>query len=228
MERLTKPVNVVCFYWQKSDRPGWMDAELGKRYIINFYNAVKRNTTIDFNFICLTTLDPFCDDFEFKKLEVPSWKGCLPKFAMFNPELGLEGRVFACDLDVFVVGNMDELFSYDGYFATRSAFKGPKLSGGDMVGFEGGDLEWIWKMFNDHTERVEKRTGGRERFLYRDFLHDKMDFFQDIYPDQIISYKAHIMKKKLKQIPTNARLISCHGFPRPHQITDEWAELNWR
>ena len=223
-----KPVNIICFYWQKTDRPGWMDSVLGEQYIINFYNSVKRNTTIPFRFICLTTIEPFTDDFEFIKLDVPSWKGCLPKFKMFDPSLGLSGRVFACDLDVIIVGNLDELLSYNGFFATRSTFKGPKLSGGDMVGFEAGTLTWIWDMFVKHTEKVEKRTGGRERFLYRDFLHERMDFFQDLYPDQIISYKAHLLKKQLKSPPANTRIISCHGSPRPHQITDEWVELNWR
>ena len=47
-------VNIVCFYWQGTDRPGWMDLGLGLEYILKLYNGFKRNTSIPFNFHCLS------------------------------------------------------------------------------------------------------------------------------------------------------------------------------
>lgn len=222
------PINVVCFYWNGNDRPGWEDSKLGKVYIEKLFNSVKRNTTLPYKFHCITTLEPFNDEIHFHKLDSPTWKGCLPKYSMFDERLKLKGGVFSIDLDVVITGNLDELFSYDGSFATRSTFRGTKESGGDIVAFEGGTYRWIWEELVCNTEEVLRFTGGRERWVYR--YHPKMkgkvDFLQDLFPDQIFSYKAHCSRGR--GLHENARIVSCHGNPRPHEIKDEWVIKHWR
>lgn len=227
MEQIKEPVNVVCFYWNGSDRPGWTDRKLAKEYILKLYNGFNRNTTVPFTFHCITTLEPFTDSINFISLEVPSYLGCLPKFSVFNPNHNFKGRVFACDLDVVVTGNVDAILSYSGTLATRSTFKGRKESGGDMVAFEGGQYSWIWEEFINNTDEFVRFTEGRERWIYRyhSKLEGKVKFLQDIFPDQIFSYKNHIRRTKV--LPNNARLVSCHGKPRPHQINEDWIKDNW-
>ena len=112
--KLKKPVNIVCFYWNGTDRPGWDSIDLGFEYILKLYNGFKRNTTIPFKFHCLLGCSDWfgslkrIDDTDaydgiiFHKLESPSWLGCLPKYSMFNPIYGFSGRVFACDLDASI------------------------------------------------------------------------------------------------------------------------------
>jgi hypothetical protein len=41
----------------------------------------------------------------------------------------------------------------------------------------------------------------------------------------VLSYKRHVRRKGL---PANARIVSCHGKPRPHEINERWAKENWR
>lgn len=224
-----KPVNIVCFYWDGTDRPGWTDLLLGFEYVRKLYEGFKRNTTIPFKFHCLTNFDAdfFDTNIIIHKLESPSWLGCLPKYSVFNSDYGFKGRVFACDLDVVITGNMDEMLSYGGDFSTRRTFHGIPESGGDMVAFEGGTFGWIWDEFISNTKKVVDFTKGRERWVYR--YHEKMkpfEFLQDLYPDQMYSYKNHINCSR--GLPENARIVSCHGKPRPHQIKESWIEEHWR
>jgi hypothetical protein len=224
-----KPINIVCFYWQGSDRPGWEDLGLGMEYIEKLYRGFKRNTTIPFKFHCITTIhEEFLNpDIIFHELKSPSWLGCLPKYSMFNPEYELDGRVFACDLDVIITGNMDDILSYSGDFSTRRTFHGKPESGGDMIAFDGGTYRWIWDSFSEDTESIVDFTQGRERWLYR--YHPDMEpfpFLQDLYPNQMYSYKNHINRGR--GLPEDARIVSCHGKPRPHQIYEDWVKEHWR
>jgi len=225
--RLKKPVNIVCFYWNGTDRPGWDDVNLGFDYILKLYNGFKRNTTVPFKFHCLTP-DVYYEhkDIAFHKLESPSWMGCLPKYSMFNPAYGFEGRVFACDLDVVITGNMDDILSYKGKFSTRRTFHGKPESGGDMISFKGGTYQWIWKTFVDNTSGMENFTKGRERWVYR--YHPKMKkfpFLQDLFPGQILSYKNNVNGGR--GVTESTRIVSCHGNPRPHKINEPWVKEHW-
>lgn len=212
-------MDVICFYWNGTDRPGWTNKELGAEYVSKLYRGVKRNLSTPHRFICFTNIDdlPVDPAIEKRDLPIPYKAGCLPKLYAYAPNNGLQGRVVMMDIDIVVTGDLDEMFSYNGYFMTRSTFKGAKLSGGDIAFFEAGTMNWIWNMDKEWTE-------GRERFIYREYLHDKMDFVQDLYPNQLFSYKNHIRKKGL---PENARLVSCHGNPRPHEIKEKWIKEHW-
>lgn len=228
-------LNVVCFYWRGKERPTWGgDVTLGMDYVNRLCRGVRRNLTLPHRFICLTnvpalwqsSLDPEVESMWF---DAPSWRGCLPKLKAFDPALGLEGRVVVMDIDIVVTGSLDEMFGYDGHFMTRSTFVGPKLSGGDIVFFRaGGGMDWIWRMLTEDPDGLERRTGGRERYVYREFLHKNMDFVQDLYPGQLLSYKRHVRRYRDK-LPENCRLVSCHGRPRPHELSDvPWMQKHWR
>ena len=219
-------MDIICFYWQGKDRPGWQDKSLGEKYVNRLYNGVKRNLSLPFRFICFTNVLNLELNSEIvkSKMEMPSALGCLPKLYAYSPNNGLKGRVIMMDIDLAITGSLDEMFSYDGFFMTRSTFKGKQLSGGDIAFFEAGSLPWIWDYANNHTEWLEDWTGGRERFVYREYLHDKMDFVQNKYPNQLFSYKNHVRGQGL---PENARIISCHGNPRPHEINESWIKEHW-
>ncbi len=224
-----KPVNIICLYWRGKDRPGWEDTFLGMEYVFKLYKGFERNCTIPFKFFCLIENVPTFTfpGIKFLKLDSPSWRGCLPKYSVFNPSYNFKGRVFVCDLDVVITGNVDDILSYDGEFATRSTFRGKKESGGDLVAFEGGTYQWIWDEFKNETQRVVDFTKGRERWVYRyDRRMRKLKFLQDLFPDQIYSYKNHCNRGR--GLPENARMVSCHGNPRPHEIRDDWVKEHWR
>lgn len=223
-------IDVVCFYWDGEDRPGWKNKDLGEEYVNKLYNGVKRHLNLPFEFHCFTNFDDFKINHEIhkKKLDVKTWKGCLPKLKAFDPSNGFRDRVIVMDIDIVVVGCLDEIFSYQGYFMTREGFRGKNRnkSGGDIVFFKAnGSMSWIWDMMENEPEKLEEWTGGRERFVYRKYLHDDMDFLQWIWPKAMLSYKNHL--KNRTTIPNDCKLVSFHGNPRPHTVNKEWVRMNW-
>jgi len=44
------------------------------------------------------------------------------------------------------------------------------------------------------------------------------EFLQDIFPNQIVSYKAHCLKRGEDMIPEGARIICFHGTPKPQDL----------
>jgi hypothetical protein len=145
---------------------------------------------------------------------------------MYNPAAGLKGQVLALDLDVIITGPLDEIAGYDGDFCVRSKFQPGQehKADGDIIGFKAGARNNLWNKFLAETKNIEKVTGGRERYYYR-MADECKDRFQTLYPGQVLSYKRHVRRKGL---PANARIVSCHGKPRPHEINERWAKENWR
>lgn len=82
--------NIVCFWWGT-----WGD-DYGVKYVNKLYNDLQKHTTLDYNFYCFTDKP--------EKLDVPTIKfkpkflWNLNKFEAYNPEHGLEGKIFTFDL----------------------------------------------------------------------------------------------------------------------------------
>jgi hypothetical protein len=216
-------LNVICFYWRGIDRPGWMDPFLAVEYISKLQAGIARNLTLKHKFICFTNEDVQIKGVETRMFGSPSYKGCLPKLCAFDPKNGLEGRVVMLDLDIVITGDLDEMFSYDGSFMTREAFRVPGKSGGDMVFFEAGKHPDIWMDFRFKTSRFISTYKAQERSVYRDLRPD-CDFVQRNYPGQVLSYRNHVKKTGMTD---SCRVVSFHGKPRPHEVQDVLVQENW-
>jgi len=85
-------------------------------YVNKLYHGIVRNTTWRVTFYCFTDdpigLDP---DIKIKQLE-EGWKKWWGKCTLFNTDI--PGKKFYIDLDMIIVGSLDQLFSYNGTFAT--------------------------------------------------------------------------------------------------------------
>lgn len=225
---------VVCCLWGS-----WPDPKWSEEYVYRLYRGVQRHLPLDHRFIC------FADDpdrlkgapFEVRKLRTPVWQGCLPKLYVYSPEAELSGRVLLLDLDNVITGDLADIASYDGPFCVRAWFKGwdqgmrdkrdKRLLDGDMISFEVGETSrWLWDRFKGNPELRATQTGGRERWYLRDQLTgDKTpDVWQEIVPEQIVSWKNHMQNGK---VPNGARIVSCHGHPRPHEINQDWVREHW-
>ena len=221
-------LNVVCFLW---DGVRWdVEAHDGYLYVNKLYRAVQKHLSIPHRFICMTNLDKtrFDSGIEILPLNAPSWKGCLPKVCMFDPALGLTGRVFSLDIDIIITGSLDEMAQCESEMIVRSSFKFPELLDGDIVGFKVSDeiAKKVWSPLKDDPALAEEITGGRERYWYRHIFGKNMDRYQTEYPNQLVSYKRHMRGSKV--VPKNVRIVSCHGRPRPHELRVGWALKNWK
>lgn len=225
-------LTIACCSWKN------FGGEWQNEYVNRLYRAIKRNLRKSFRFVCFTddlSLD-LDTGIETLELNVPSYVDILPKCILYNPDNGLSGRIIGMDLDTVIVGSLDNMFSYSGFFCVRKCF-GPKTSrrywgiGGDMVGFEAGfGAELIWKRLVNETDKIELITGGDERELYKFLVYGKVqiDFWQDLYPGQYFSYKNHLRGHR-GRLPKESRIVSFHGRPRPHECLGvPWVRENWK
>ncbi len=238
---------VICFYWE-GDRwtsgthkqhqiynnvamrkLGTVDTGMASLYVNNLYRGVKRNATREFKFVCFSN-DPLKlnPDIELRKFPMHTNYGVLPRLWMFSQDAGLEDKQVLClDLDVVIVGKLNALMGYEGAFCARSKFmpgQEHKLDG-DVMSFKAGPWieEKVWKPFIDDVDAAVDLTQGRERYWMRHTMGDMADRWQKLAPGSVLSYKRHFRG----HVPKKAEVISCHGYPRPHQIKNLELRKHW-
>lgn len=210
------------------------------QYLTRLRNNIKRFSTKGLEFVCLTDRPEYWAnyiDITFIGIpdEVLQWPLNLPKFYMHKTLPQLVGRwVFFFDLDTTIVGNVDEVFEYDGYFAAIQPFnpknKNKWLAGG-ILSFVNGSTEWMYnQVAKDPKGWAKESQGGKERLILIQFEQQsnvKFDRWQDILPQNyIISYKKTIQKGQ--RYPRDTRVICFHGNPRPHQLNNAQKMKFWK
>jgi len=242
---------VICFYWEgdrwqsKLDpegspypeyrrlllRTGGVSLQLASQYVNNLYKGVKRFASQEFDFICYTNEPLELDkDIDRRGFPLHTQRGVLPRLYMFSQEAGLKNRQVLClDLDVVIVGDLKRLMEYDGLFCARAKFKlGEEYKlDGDVMSFRAGpEAESLfWLPFIADVHSAVARTQGRERYWIRDCANDIADKWQDVAPGAVLSNKRHMTTRKT--VPSDAAIVSCHGYPRPHQVNKPWIKEYW-
>ncbi len=218
-------------YKRMLDRAGPVSLAMASQYVNNLYKGVKKFASRPFDFICFTNESLKVEEaIELRQFPLHTRRGVLPRVYMFSEEAKLENRQVLClDLDVIIVGSLKRIMAYEGPFCARSKFKRGeewKLDG-DIMSFkaskETSDL--FWAPFIKNVKQAEIVTQGRERYWIRHIANDFADRWDSIAPGAVLSYKRHMAGKKV--LPERATIISCHGFPRPHQVYDNWLKELW-
>ncbi|MCK5019470.1 MAG: hypothetical protein KAS32_20595 [Candidatus Peribacteraceae bacterium] len=246
-----KKLQVICFYWEgdrwRSDiassvssdpqyrrllqRTGPVQLDLAAKYVNNLFAGVTRFASEEFDFICFTNekldVNP---GIEIRPFSMMTKRGVLPRLYMFSKESGLWGHQVLClDLDVVVVGDMKELMQYRGIFCARAKFKfGEEFKlDGDIMSFKAGpdNTARFWKPFVLDIDGALVLTQGRERYWVRHVANDIADKWQTIAPRTVLSLKRHM--SGVRVVPAKASIISCHGYPRPHQVDAAWIKEYW-
>jgi len=248
---MMESIYVICFYWEgdrwKSEgnttmptdpsyqgilrRAGRVSLKLASQYVNNLYWGVERWASRPFKFVCFTN-EPLevVKSVELRRFPLHTTAGVLPRVYMFSPGAGLENRQVLClDLDVIVVGDLSPLMNYEGLFCARSKFKPGetwKLDG-DVMSFRAGEeaQRIFWDPFIEDVDAAVKMTQGRERYWIRHVANDIADRWDKVAPGAVISYKWHARSPEL---PKDAAVVSCHGYPRPHQVNKQWVKKYWK
>lgn len=243
------PINVVCFYWngdrwnsnshtgsfdvsfnRHMERCGTVDNTLASKYVNNLYLGIKKFADRYFDFICFSNEELNLHRAILRRnFDIITNKGVLPRLWMFSENSGLFGRQTLClDLDVVITGPLNDIMSYDGEFCTRSKFKpGEKHKlDGDIMSFRAGkeNENRFWKSYIKDPKEAIKLTQGRERYWVRHVAGDIADRWDKVCPGQVVSYKWDCKNG----LPENARIVSFHGHPRPHQAKKDWIKNYWK
>jgi len=202
----------------------------GPEYVNRLKAAVARNLSIPHRFICMTDrpqgLD--CETLPVP-MNLPGWWG---KIAVFNKKL-FPGRRLFIDLDSVITGNLDDFAAYTGKLAVIRPFPGDRDNGinSGLMNIAPGAYAQIWKKFSVNPQAavqycvanaVPAWNCGDQRWLEL-MIKEKLDYWQDLNPGQVVSYKFHCQQG----LPDNARVVSFHGKPDPHDVTDVWVKENW-
>jgi hypothetical protein len=155
---------------------------------------------------------------------VRDWPGWWAKINLFSPALDMGGRRYAYfDLDTLVLGDLSDLFSYEGEFAMLSDFYRPEIPASGVMLFRPGAItERLWAAFTADPERIMRRHRRSDHWYATQCEPDRL---QDLYPGRIASLKLHCRRER----PGDGVSVVCgHGRPRLDQPAAGWAYTEWR
>ena len=198
-------------------------------YVNNLNRAILRNTTLKIKIVCLTDNSagfdsniksiPLVDNF-------PKWWS---KIELFRPDLFPDQKVFFMDLDTVIIGNVDSILSFNYDFCALSDFyKIVTLGSGLMAWHSSEKTNKIYNDFIKNSITISKNylEGDQQWIEEKKPLRTK--YFQDLFPNQIISFKKHcLLQNGSINIPSQAKIICFHGLPKPHTILDPAIKDHW-
>ena len=191
----------------------------GAEYVRKLRASVRKHLTLPHKFYVVTddaaslyrgmTVKPAC---------LPGW---WEKLRLFKPGMFPGGRVLFLDLDTFIVGNIDDIASYDGPFATlRDFWREDGLGPAVMLWNTEAELG-IWEGW-EAAGKPMKHANGDQGWLEQHYGRRKPDILQDRHPGRFVSYKTHCTNG----VPEGASVVCFHGKPRPHEVAG-WAVEVW-
>ena len=231
--------HVVCVKW---------GTKYVSKYVNVLANMVKRHTTCEYKFHCVTE-DPSGIDEGINIIKFPTDKPFIKswwsKLYMFSPEFPLQGNILFFDLDVVIFDNIDDLFKKDeGKFMiirdfNRCRIKDWKLCNSSVMRWQSGQLNYIWNEFQDRSSQIMQQNHGDQDWITKRAVKDT-----NFWPDEWIrSYKWEMVGlkdtklltkdgKKFFRTPAKIengnKVAVFHGSPNPMECADQFVIDNWK
>jgi len=176
---------------------------------------VERFVSIPHDFVCLT--DAVIKDVKTRPLwqNLPGWWSKMELFREFD-------EAFYLDLDTVLVGDISDMIEYPHQFtALRNLHHSKhKEIGSGVMAWSGGHRS-LYEAFMRRPHHFMQVYTKPDRWGDQGFIQDhveKIDRFQDIFPNRIESYKFDV-----KGDPKPETSIVCfHGKPRPWHVQKPW------
>ena len=144
--------------------------------------------------------------YQFVCVDDSPFSGWWSKISLFQPKR-FGGRVLYLDLDVTVIGPLDDLADYPYPFCAIRDYQYPLQINSSVMAWDAGYADSVYSQF---TPEVVERLHGDQNWI-----HEKVNavtFPKGWCP----SYKAHILPTG--KVPKDARVIVYHGIPKPWDI----------
>ena len=213
-------------------------------YVNKLYRMVKRNLTVEFEFVCFTEsrkhIDPEIRVEPLPPTDTPGW-WFKPYF--FASELPLKGTILYFDLDVIVFENIDNLFDYKrGQFCIIRDFNRSQRPNFDRINssvfrLETGMFDTLWQQFKQNPPFHMQQNRGEQDWMFR---HIKSFTY---WPDEWIqSYKWEMRDRRDLKLMDGGRNFTIdapptvlpetsvavfHGEPNPANANDTWVKEHW-
>lgn len=183
-------------------------------YVRKLCIGVERHLSVPHRFVCLSNVDVPCERIPLMGL----WRGWWAKMELFRPDVKAD-RILYFDLDTVIVGDLGEIASIDRFTMTDDFLGAGKGAGVMML----KDRAPIWERFMSDGPKAVMRSHRSDQEYIETMCGA---IFDDIVPGQIVSYKRDVRRQG--RIPADARVVSFHGRPRPHDLAaDDWMREHW-
>ena len=200
----------------------------GPEYVNKLYAMVKRHLSLDFQMVCLTDnpegIRPEVLCLPIPPLNLPAgipergWT----KLVTFSANLhGLQGTALFLDVDVVVVGSLDDFFHQPGEFLIIHDYKRPwRITGNSSVyRFELGAHPEVLSEFRMNFDRIRRQFRNEQAYL-SDALHrqGKLSYWPAAWCP---SFKYHSIPRwpsnywQEPSVPKDARVVIFHGECNP-------------
>jgi hypothetical protein len=219
-------------------------SKYSSEYVNKLYSMVSRHLSLDHEFVCLTE-DSSGINTEIRILPLKvdaSIDGWWYKPTVFNPELQLNGTILFLDLDIVIFNSIDSLFLYEpnkfciinDYYSKRKGKFGMNSS---CFRFEHGTNNQVYYDFMSNSKKIMSSLHGDQDWIQ---MSIKSDYAY--WPDSWVkSYKWEMYNEKeiIKngdsyivignpKIELDSSIAVFHGYPKPHQVNNDWCKKNWR
>ena len=180
---------------------------------------VQDNLSFKHRFVCFSDVDVPCERIPLKH----GWPGWWSKIELFSETF--DDTVVFFDLDTVIAGNLDDMVLYPHKFTMLRDFGSAGVPNSGLMAWK-GDYRHIYETYaaNDNLYRktfIAPPKIGDQAYIVS--VENPVNFWQDLFPQQVFSYKKHCMGK-LK--PENARVVCFHGVPKGAGSTG-WVKEIW-
>jgi hypothetical protein len=220
-------------------------SKYGPEYVEKLRNMVSRHLSIPYEFVCLTDHQHPIEGV--KSIIRPNEgypKGWWHKVHMFDPSLGLKGRVLYMDLDVIIHSNINRLV-----IGQEKRFMGIRdfnrkfnpnwnILNSSVMSWPAGLHPDIFTTFKTDPRKAQRLHGDQD-WIWQ-VAKSRITFWPDRW---ILSYKWEVRdrseilysgtQRKFKSvrnapIPRDCSICVFHGDPNPHEIQDPYVLDNWK
>ncbi len=215
---MSEPINILCMKW---------GVKYGPEFVNKLYGMVSRNLSKPFRFVCLTDnsagIHAGVDCLPLPELALPEGapeRGWNKLTTFISPLYDIEGKVLFLDLDVVVVGPLDEFFEVDGdFYIIRDFVRKDGTGNSSVYLFRAGAHQDIIDHFRQNFKEIQKLHRNEQEYLSHYLLkrgrlaywpHSWCRSFKyDCLPGVLGSWF------RASKIPDDARVIIFHGHPNP-------------
>jgi len=148
------------------------------------------------------------EPFSFYCLNDSPYEGWWAKISLFEPGR-FKGRILYLDLDVSIVGNLDEIVNFPAPFGSIRDWLNPNTINSSVMVWDAGYADLIYKQFK--YEERDRWPGGDQHFISANFLS-----IAKFPPEWCVSYKYHV--RETGKVPKGAKVVVYHGQPKPWDL----------
>lgn len=196
-------------------------------YVNALANAVNRNVTVPYEFVCLTDNPSGFNDNIHSVIKLKhNFNGWWSKIELFRNDIFKDDQVFFMDLDTVIIDNIDDLLKIRPNFCgTRDFLRSHDMNSSVMSWFANDNHHIYEKFMKNPTYVMNNTHEGDQRWIDNHTKNKK--YFQDIFGNTIVSYKKHCLRNSAFRIPHKTKIICFHGVPKPHSITNKEISDHW-